>query len=226
MSNAVLREPTLTQLPIGPQYLQIDDADWQTYERFLLAIGGRKLRCTYDRGRLQIMAPLRLHEREKKFLGRVVETVTLDLNWPLGSCGSMTIRREDLERGFEPDECYYIEHEAQMRTLREPDFRVDPPPDLAIEVDVTNTSLDRITLYAALGILEVWRLDQGELQFLHLQSERMYAALPNSRAFPFLPVSYVNSLLDQLSSRSETDILRELRSWLQLHGPKPGSTTP
>src|ERR1700752_3468093 len=125
-SNTMLANGTKVGVRVLER-IRIDDADWQTYEKFLAAIGDRRLRCTYDHGRLEITAPMRIHEREKRFLGRVVDTLSLELRWPLEGCGSMTIRREDLERGFEPDECYYIAHATQMLALREPVFSVDPP---------------------------------------------------------------------------------------------------
>jgi Uma2 family endonuclease len=198
------------------QRIRIDDADWATYEKFLAAIGDRGIRCTYDQGRLEIMAPLRRHEHEKKFLGRMVETTTFELMLPLGSCGSMTIRREDLLGGFEPDECYYIAHAVQMSDLREPDFSVDPPPDLAIEIDITSSSLDRLALYAALGIPELWRLDEdGVVQLLHLQPDRKYAIAERSLSFPFLTREVVNNFLQMyLSSRDENGALRSYCQWL------------
>lgn len=212
---------TMPKSPASPpaervvERICIDDADWQTYERFLAAIGDRGLRCTYDRGRLEIMAPMRIHEREKRFLGRIVETTTYELDMPLISCGSMTIRREDLRRGFEPDECYYIARAAQVGENRELDFTHDPPPDLAIEVDITSSSLDRQALYASIGVPELWRLDDDGVKFLHLQSDGNYANAESSRAFSFLTRSIVTQFLAQaLSAGDETAVLKSFRNWL------------
>jgi Uma2 family endonuclease len=195
--------------------IRIDDADWQTYEKFLAAIGDRHFRLTYDRGRLEIMPPLRIHEREKKFLGRIIETLTFDLKMTISCCGSMTIRRHDLKRGFEPDECYYITNEPLVRGTRELDFTVDPPPDLALEIDVSSSSLDRIALYAALGIPELWRYEEGDLQFLILQPNQQYASSASSRVFPFLTVSTVADYLSQIHQRTENEILAEFIDWFR-----------
>jgi Uma2 family endonuclease len=195
--------------------IRIDDADWQTYEKFLAAIGDRGIRCTYDRGRLEIIAPMRIHEREKRFLGRIVETTTYELDIAICSCGSMTIRREDLRRGFEPDECFYISNVSQVRENRELDFTRDPPPDLAIEVDIASSSLDRQALYAGIGVPELWRLDDDHVRFLHLQADGTYRQSEQSRAFPFLTQTIVNQTLGQaLSAGDETSVLKGFRNWL------------
>jgi Uma2 family endonuclease len=213
--------------PREVQRIRIDDADWGTYEKFLAAIGDRGIRCTYDRGRLEIMAPLRRHEHEKKFLGRMVEITTLELDMQLGSCGSMTIRRADLLAGFEPDECYYIAHAQAMSDLREPDFAVDPPPDLALEVDITSSSLDRQALYARIGIPELWRLDEdGIVQLLHLQPDRTYAAADRSLSFPFLTGEVINRFLQAyMSAGDENATIRNFRQWL-LATVRPAALSP
>jgi Uma2 family endonuclease len=196
--------------------IQIDDADWATYEKFLDAIGNRSIRCTYDRGRLELMPPMRIHEHEKKFLGRIVETTTLELEMAIGSCGSMTIRREDLARGFEPAECYYIANAMRLSDLHEPDFSVDPPPDLALEVDITSSSMNRQELYGLIGVPEIWRLDSDEIvRFLHLQPDGTYVVSENSRSFPFLTSEIVNRFLNQyFESGDETAAIRDYRRWL------------
>jgi Uma2 family endonuclease len=218
MSVATLPPPAKRvprPLSTAESRIRIDDASWATYEKFLTAIGDRPIRCTYDRGRLEIMAPMRIHEHEKKFLGRVVETTTLELDLPMGSCGSMTIRRADLDRGFEPDECYYIANALRMSDLREPDFTVDPPPDLGIEVDVTSSSLDRQELYAAIRIPELWRLDDDGVRFLQLQPDGTYAVVARSLSFPFLTADIVNQFLGQyLESGDENAAIRDYRRWL------------
>ncbi len=218
MSSATVATPPASSPPAAPavERIRIDDADWQTYEKFLDAIGDRGLRCTYDRGRLEIMAPMRIHEREKRFLGRIVETTTYELDIAICSCGSMTIRREDLHRGFEPDECYYIANVSQVRENRELDFTRDPPPDLAIEVDITSSSLDRQALYAGIGVPELWRLDDdGRVCFLHLQPDGTYKQSEQSRAFPFLTQTIVSQFLGQaLSAGDETAVLKSFRNWL------------
>lgn len=194
--------------------IRIDDADWETYERFLAAIGERRLRCTYDRGRLEIMAPLRIHEREKRFLSSMVERIAAVLRLPFEPCGSMTIRRVDLDRGFEPDECFYLANAPKMLENREPDFTSDPPPDLAIEVDITSSSIDRQSLYASLRIPELWRLEDGEIVILLLRDED-YVRSEVSDCFKFLTASDINRFLELVGAAWHLEILEQFELWLR-----------
>src|SRR5262249_48910267 len=148
-------------------------------------------------------------EREKRFMGRTVETLTVEMKLNVCSCGSMTIRRPDLAKGFEPDECYYIQNEPLVRGTRELDFTVDPPPDLGLEVDVTSSSIDREALYAAIGVPELWRFDGVKLEFLVLQANRVYARVERSRCFPFLTPHILMTYLSQIDQRPENELLME-----------------
>lgn len=197
------------------QRLLIDDANWLTYEKFLEAIGDRGIRCTYDRGRLELMAPMRIHERERYFLSAVVERTSILTGQPFEPCGSMTIRREDLARGFEPDACFYLAHAVRMLARREPDFTTDPPPDLAIEVDISSSSLDRQSLYAAIGIPELWRFEAEQVLLLHLAANQTYVARPTSKAFPFLGAADLNRHLDMIGKKSYGEILGTYERWLK-----------
>src|SRR5207248_8848460 len=145
------------------------------------------IQLTYDEGRLEIMTLSPQHEILKKFIGRLIEQLTLELDIPIKSLGSTTIARKDLERGLEPDECYYIGRERLVRGRMKISFRKDPPPDLAVEVDVSRSSVSRQRVYAALGVPEMWRYD-GELHVLHLQANGEYVERERSLSFPFLPI--------------------------------------
>ncbi|GGA39058.1 Uma2 family endonuclease [Okeania sp. KiyG1] len=137
---------------------------WETYQALLLDLAENpSKKLTYDQGALEIMTPLPEHEINKGFLGRLVQTTTEVLGLEISSIGSTTLSREDLQKGIEPDECYYITNEALVRGQIKFDFNIDPPPDLAIEIDITSSSLDRLTIYAALGIREIWRFDGKNL---------------------------------------------------------------
>src|SRR4029079_3790617 len=103
-----------------------------------------------------LMSPTLSHERLGYLIGRCIDAWTEEFQIPIRSCRSTTFRREDLDRGLEPDNCYYIAHEASMRGKDEVDLTIDPAPDLAVEVDVHSSSLDRMSIYAALGVSEVW----------------------------------------------------------------------
>src|SRR5579859_148126 len=145
MSSSIIPAVPTTSAPPTPlaapfaepaNRLVLYSIDWATYDGLLKLFEGRRLRITYDRGKLEIMTVSPFHERSKTLLARLFEVLTEELNIPILGLGNLTCRREDLDRGLEPDECWYIQHESQMRARTEIDFAEDPPPDLVIEVEV------------------------------------------------------------------------------------------
>ena len=136
---------------------------WSTYEAILADMEDQVIHLTYDHGELEIMSPSDKHERIKRLIGRMVEVMTEVLGIPIRSAGSTTFKKQMLHRGLEPDECYYVTHEEQLWGRDTIDLLVDPPPDLAIEVDISRSSLDRMGIYAALGVPEVWRYEDGDV---------------------------------------------------------------
>ena len=119
---------------------------------------------TYDRGQLEIMSPLPLHEKIVRLLGDLISIWRIELRIPIASCGELTISRAALKRGFEPDHCYYVQHEPQMWDKTKINFKVDPPPDLAIEVGVTRKLGKKVEIYAAFGVPELWRWSENSLR--------------------------------------------------------------
>lgn len=115
-------------------------------------------RLIYDQGTLEIVVPLPPHERYKSLMGRIVEVVTEEIETEMASLGSTTWSREDLRKGLEADECFYIQNEQAVRGKDEINLTIDPPPYLAIEVDHTSRSINRLDIYPAIGVPEVWRL--------------------------------------------------------------------
>ncbi|MFP4253454.1 MAG: Uma2 family endonuclease [Halothece sp.] len=188
---------------------------WETYQALLqdLSKTSRK-RLTYDREILEIMTPLPEHEINKRFLGRIVETATEVLGLEIYSWGSVTLMRKDLQRGIEPDECYYISREATMRGKLTLDLNHDPPPDLAIEVDITNSSLNRLDIYAKLGITEVWRFDGQNLLIYILQNE-VYQQQEKSKVLSVLSRSEILQFLNQRQEMGENALLKKFRQWLE-----------
>src|SRR5947209_6294150 len=136
--------------------LRLYGVDWREYTRMLKAFADQRgVRLTYDRGELEIMSPTFEHDNDAYILGRFVDVLTEELGLPIKGGRSTTFRRKKKQRGLEPDNCYWIAHEAQVRGLRRIDLRIHPPPDLAIEVDVTHQSINRMRIYANLGVPEV-----------------------------------------------------------------------
>lgn len=199
------------------QRLTIDNVDWRTYSRLLRVFAERPgYRLTYDRGRLEIMSPSVLHEGAADFLGRLVVILTEELGLPIRSGGSTTVRRRARRRGLEPDRCFWIASEPLVRGKARLDFAVDPPPDLAIEVDVTSSSLDRMSIYAGLGVPEVWRLDGPTLTFQALGAGSAYSGAATSLAFPRLAPADLLRFLALLPAE-ENGVARQFRAWVRQH---------
>lgn len=186
---------------------------WQTYEQMRDDLGDSPIRLSYDRGELEIVTPSRPHERPKTLLGRMVETMTEVLAIPINSGGSTTFKRRDLEKGLEPDECYWVQNEVRVRGKKELDLRFDPAPDLAIEIAVTHSLVNRLGILAALGISEVWHFD-GTLTVLLLDDAGGYTPSPTSRCFPWLPLAPFAEHLARADDNDETIWIREFRRWV------------
>ena len=127
----------------------------------------------------------------------------------------MTVSRKDLQKGFEPDNCYYVQHESQMRQKTELDFAVDPPPDLAVEVDVSRSSLGKRELYAAFGVPEVWRYDGQRIEVFTLGPEHRYLPSAKSLCFPGIPLDEMTRVLGRMNTESETVLIRSFRDYVR-----------
>ena len=213
---------TTTETPAGTsiteagQRFLLQNVGWDGYEAMLRIIGDRPIRLTYDRGDLEIMSPSRKHEKSKGMLGRLVEAMTEVLEIPRTSDGSTTWRRQDLDRGLEADECFYFhDHAEQLAGKEEIDLETDPPPDLAIEIDITRSSLDRQGIYAALGVPELWRFDGESLRVFRLRDDRTYELCTASPMFPFLPLDEVVRLLKQGATMDQSRWGRIVRAWIR-----------
>lgn len=187
---------------------------WQTYESLLAETDRAGTRLTYDRGLLEIMAPSREHERVGYLLGRLIEALTEELGIAISGGGSTTLREELLERGVEADECYYIANESRMRGKDDFNPAIDPPPDLAIEIDITISSIDQLGIYAALGVPEVWICDGEKIRMYELH-EGTHLPASRSPAFPFLPIEGLERFLAQRHSIDETTLVRTFREWVR-----------
>ena len=208
------------------QRFRLSGIDWPSYVAFGDLLDGRHIRLTYDRGELEFMTLSHQHEWSKKLLGRLVEALTEEMDIDIASGGSMTCRREDLERGLEPDECYWIANEPLIRGRDEIDLEEDPPPDLAMEVEVSRSTLDRMGLYARLRVPEVWCWDGQHLRVYLLDADGNYVESNRSLAFPFLPVAELERFLAQATTISETKLLRSFRAWVREQMAKGWMTQP
>jgi Uma2 family endonuclease len=196
------------------QRLLLLNVSWEAYVTIADALPDRPyLRTTYDRGSLEFMTTSPRHEIYKKWLGRLIETLAEEYGTPWVSAGQMTFRRPELERGMEPDDCYWIAHEPQMRGRLDYDCRNDPPPDLLLEIEISRSALDRMGIFAALGIPEVWRFDAEALHIHRLQADRTYVETPESVVFPGVAAAGMRPFLHPDPARDVLTFLRAFRAW-------------
>jgi Uma2 family endonuclease len=176
------------------------------------------VRMTFDEGDLEMMSPSSLHERFSRLIDRLIFAWTEEGNIDIATCGTMTVRREDLQKGFEPDDCYYVRHESLVRDKAELDFSVDPPPDLAVEVDVSRSSARKLALYAAFGVPEVWRYDGQQFEIYVLGPEQRYLASAASVCLPGFPLDEAARILGRLNVESERALVRSFREFIRRKG--------
>jgi Uma2 family endonuclease len=207
--------PTAPPPPRPLERVVLHGVSWQFYEAALNEIGDQHLLLTYDRGNLEIMAPSTFHEHYKRLVGRFIDVLTMALDIEVFSASATTFRRQDLDRGLEPDECFYIQHAAHFRVVRQIDLSRDPPPDLVVEMEYTRHAIDRLSIYAALGVPEVWRYDGRRLTVMLLQPDRTYSASAASAAFPFLPLPEFERFLARRDSTHETTLVRDFHDWVK-----------
>ena len=132
-------------------------------------------------------------------------------------------RRKDL-RGLEPDQCYWIAHEAQIRNKDQIDFRVDPAPDLVVEIDISRSSVDRMAIYGIMGVPEVWRYHKQRHAFLALQPDSSYVEVPQSLSLPPLASADLPPFLAMRGTADVNAIIRQFRSWIGQKFPSGGAT--
>jgi len=187
------------------------------YSQLLRAFAERPgIRLTYDRGRLEIMSPLLKHDDDAYFLGRLAVVLTEELELPLKAGGSTTMRRQLRQRGIEADESFWIANADRMKGRRRLDLRTDPPPDLAIEVEVTHSALDRLSIYAALRVPEVWWLKGDVLTFHVLGADGTYTSADHSRSFPQVtPADLLRFLNEARQAGDENPVIRAFRKWIR-----------
>jgi Uma2 family endonuclease len=193
------------------QKVLLSNVSWETYVRLLEDHRDSSApRFTFDRGMLEITSPSPEHEAYNRSVALLVEFVAEELGIDVYDLGSTTFRREDLERGFEPDSCFYIQNEERVRGKDRIDLSVDPPPDLVIEIDITSPSINKLPIYARLGVPEVWRYDGEKLEILKLGSDG-YDEVSESVALPALTSSVLSRLVERSKPLRRTVWLREVR---------------
>jgi Uma2 family endonuclease len=176
---------------------------------------------TYDQGMLELVTPSMPHEEDAETISALVRIVTAQLGIPVRSAGSTTYRRADLHRGFEPDASFYIQNEERIRGRREVDLTVDPPPDVVLEMEMSRSALDKLPLFASMGISEVWRCDGQRVTILLREHDR-YHESSSSQALPVLTSEVLSRFLAESRTMLSPDWFRAVSDWAQ--GQRKSST--
>lgn len=198
------------------QNLKLPGISWQTYQTLMSELNTRRLRVTYNRGILEIMGRSPDHEIYKKLLGRFVETLAEELRISLYPLGSTTCNRSDLRYGLEPDECFYIQNRTAVKGKKHLDLTQDPPPDLVIEIDLTNQSKNRLEIFAKLGVPEIWCYNGVSLTIYQLHN-KIYIPSEQSRAFETIPVEKIDQFLVRTGIVDYLDLVDAFRRWVKSH---------
>lgn len=197
----------------GEKRVTFHHLNWAAYQQILHALPqSRAARLTYDRGILEITMPLEDHEFATRLIELFIRILVIELGLKIKTMGSTTLEREELDRSPEPDNAYYIQNQPLVagRTV---DLKQDPPPDLVVEVDITHTDIDKLRLYAALGVPEFWRYNGQVWRIYQLQAGQ-YQEVEASPTFPTVPKAKLYKFLTQ-AQQDEVAAEQQLRTWVR-----------
>ena len=195
------------------QTVVLHNISWNSYKQLTNTLQDETpAHFTFDRGKLEIMVLSLKHENLKKILAMLFERLSETLDIEIFAGGSTTFQREDLERGFEPDECYYVQNAELMRGKDAVNLDFDPPPDLTIEIDVKHSSLNRMGIFAAIGIPEIWRFDGEELT-IYLLQDGVYKESETSSVLPKVNAERVSELIEIGRNSSRRVFLSKIKEY-------------
>ena len=176
----------VSQIELTPgSVVTIPNVSWLEFESILQELGQRRrTRIAYSNSTLEIMVPLLDREIPKDLISDIVKNLLKSAGRRYEPFGSTTFKREGAA-GVEPDACFYILNYQRMISRRRllPD---DPPPDLAIETDVTSKTT--IDAYKIIGVPEVWVYDSGRLR-IYLLQDGEYVESDMSPNFPEIAIA-------------------------------------
>lgn len=209
----MLLELKRIEIPPG-QHIRLHGVSWQEFERILEELGEhRAARIAYDDGILEIMNPLPEHEAGKEIIGDLVKALLEELDIEFLTLGATTFKNAEMLQGIEPDQCFYIQNESRVRGKKRLDLSVDPPPDLALEIDVTSRTHPGI--YQALGVPELWHFENDRLQ-INVLREGQYQLSNRSSIFSTLPLGdVIPQFFQQSRTIGRNATMRAFRQWVR-----------
>ncbi|BAY62897.1 hypothetical protein NIES22_29730 [Calothrix brevissima NIES-22] len=193
----------------------LKNISWQTFKIMLSEMGtDRKIKLAYDIGIIEIMTPFMAHENSNRLIEVFVGVLCEEFGLEIKRCGSLTLIRDDLERGGEPDSSYYIQNEFLVRNKENIDLASDPPPDLVLEVEYSKPKIDKLQLYAAMGIPEFWRYNGTVLRIYQLEAEK-YLEVEFSPTFTYIAIKEIPRFIQASKQNGEIATTRAFRTWVQ-----------
>jgi Uma2 family endonuclease len=205
---------------VWEQRVVLNHVSWETYEALLADhLDASSPRFTYDHGVLEIVTLSSEHEDVTEVLARIAELVAEEWGVEFKALGSTTFRRRDLERGAEPDSCFYIQNVERIRGKRKIDLSADPPPDLVIETEITSPAVIKLPIYASFGVPEIWLSDGQEVSILRLAAGE-YKRREQSEVLPPLAESVLRDFLDQSKTLTTLAWRKMVRNWAREAGQK------
>ncbi|MBR8831292.1 MAG: hypothetical protein N5P05_001519 [Chroococcopsis gigantea SAG 12.99] len=191
------------------------EISWRQFDNLLANLGEKRAaRIAYDNGTLEITSPLAEHEYYKERISDAIKDAAEILELDCECLGSSTWKRDTKGAGIEPDNCFYFQNEPLIRGKLVFDLNVDPPPDLALEIDGTNKYLNRFPIYARLGIPEIWCYDSGKLA-IYLLIDNVYIEATESLIFPTLKITEIPLLIEAYRSSGRKSFRDALRQWVK-----------
>jgi Uma2 family endonuclease len=202
------------RLPAGGEII-FADVDWEEYEQLLADFHeDNTVRISYSDGRLEAMSPLPEHEEYKDVIHDLLRTLARELGQRMETRGSATLKRELRAKGVEPDGSYWLRSAGRLIGKRRIDLNSDPPPDLVVEIDLSSDSSRKFSIYAALGVAELWRYDGSRMHFYRLDGQS-YTEIHDSVAFPLLSNSDMTRFIEQAKSAGQDSAIESLIEWLK-----------
>jgi Uma2 family endonuclease len=204
----------IEHLPDGAM-LRLEDISWDEYEQLLDQLAEwRGMRVSYDRGRVEIMSPSFQHEKFIAFISGVGRVLAEEMDLTVEAAGATTYKQESLLKGSEGDESFYVQNATAIIGKRQIDLDIDPPPDVVVEVDITNESLSKFPIYAAFLVPEIWRYDGKQARIYHLVNQT-YVERDESLSFPVLTAQAMTEFLEQSKTQGQTAALAAFRQWVR-----------
>ena len=204
----------IEQLP-DDSTLVLHGVRWEEYEELLEAVGeAKRLRISYDHGRLQIMTTSAEHENYAMFFNKLMTVISLRRRVNIRFFGSATMKESSTKKGSEPDACFYVQRAALIGNKVKLDFSQDPAPDIVVEVDVHHESLSKLPAYAALDVPEIWHYD-GEVVTLYRLDQGNYVRTESSRVLPLLTSRVLTEYLARYGREGEFESLVAFEEWVE-----------